>query len=93
MSQAELIKVAAEAYDSAQSALKNGDWEGYGKYLDQLEKYLNELQKYKSGTFRKTPECPLQFNLIEEYMLDFDFDKMLLLSGRKTIRQIELKQY
>ena len=45
MSQAELIKSAAEAYDSAQSAMKNGDWEGYGKYLDQLEKYLNELQK------------------------------------------------
>lgn len=45
MSQAELIKAAAEAYDSAQSAMKNGDWEGYGKYLDQLEKYLNELQK------------------------------------------------
>ena len=45
MSLAELIKAAAEAYDSAQSAMKNGDWEGYGKYLDQLEKYLNELQK------------------------------------------------
>ena len=45
MSQSELISAAAQAYENAQSAMKNGDWEGYGKYLDQLEKYLNELQK------------------------------------------------
>lgn len=45
MSQTELIEAAATAYDNAQAAMKEGDWEGYGKYLDELEKYLNKLQE------------------------------------------------
>ncbi len=45
MSQTELIEAAAAAYDNAQAAMKEGDWEGYGKYLDELEKYLNKLQE------------------------------------------------
>ena len=43
MSQTELIQKAAEALDKAQEAQQNGDWAGYGKYLDELEKYLDEL--------------------------------------------------
>lgn len=45
MSQSELIAAAAEAYDNAIAAQKDGDWAGYGKYMDQLEKYLNKLAK------------------------------------------------
>ena len=43
MSQTELIQKAAEALDKAQEAQQNGDWAGYGKYLDELENYLYEL--------------------------------------------------
>ena len=42
-SQAELIQKCQEAYDSAQSALSDGNWSEYGKYMDELEKYLNKL--------------------------------------------------
>ncbi len=40
-----LISKAQEAYDSAVEAQKDGDWEGYGKYLDELENYLNKLSE------------------------------------------------
>jgi hypothetical protein len=43
LSQSELIQKAAEALDNAQEAQKNGDWAGYGEYLDQLEDYLDQL--------------------------------------------------
>ncbi len=43
MSQQELAKAAQEAYDNAQEALKDGDWAGYGKYMDELEGYLDKL--------------------------------------------------
>ena len=33
------------AYDNAIEAQKKGDWAGYGKYMDELEKYLNKLAK------------------------------------------------
>ena len=32
-----LIKRAQNAYDKAIECQKNGDWEGYGKYIKQLE--------------------------------------------------------
>lgn len=43
MSQSELIEAAAKAYENAIEAQKDGDWAGYGEYMDELEKYLNEL--------------------------------------------------
>ncbi len=45
MSTQELIEAAQAAYDNAQEALQKGDWAGYGKYMDELEKYLNRLAK------------------------------------------------
>ncbi|MBQ3292542.1 MAG: UPF0182 family protein [Mogibacterium sp.] len=38
-----LIKKAQNAYDKAIECQKNGDWEGYGKYIAQLERYLTQL--------------------------------------------------
>ena len=38
-----LIKKAQNAYDKAIECQKEGDWEGYGKYIKQLERYLTEL--------------------------------------------------
>lgn len=40
---ASLIKKAQNAYDKAIECQKNGDWEGYGKYIRQLENYLTKL--------------------------------------------------
>ncbi|MBQ6623998.1 MAG: UPF0182 family protein [Mogibacterium sp.] len=38
-----LINKAQNAYNKAIEAQKNGDWEGYGKYIKQLENYLGKL--------------------------------------------------
>lgn len=38
-----LIKKAQNAYDKAIAAQKEGDWEGYGKYIGMLEQYLTKL--------------------------------------------------
>ncbi|MEG0919140.1 MAG: UPF0182 family protein [Anaerovoracaceae bacterium] len=43
LSQADYIKKANQAYEKAQSALKDGDWSAYGEYMDDLEKALNKL--------------------------------------------------
>jgi len=40
---ADWIKQAADSYNKAQDALKNGDWAKYGEYMDDLEEALNEL--------------------------------------------------
>ncbi|MEG0291554.1 MAG: UPF0182 family protein [Anaerovoracaceae bacterium] len=40
---ADYIKKANEAYNNAQSALKNGNWEKYGQYMKELEKALKRL--------------------------------------------------
>jgi len=45
LTQDQLIDKAVSAYNKAQDAMKKGDWEAYGKYLNQLEKYLNKLDK------------------------------------------------
>ena len=45
MSTSELIAAASAAYEDAINAQKKGDWAGYGKYMDELEKYLNMLAK------------------------------------------------
>ena len=42
-STADWIQEAAEAYDSAQEALQEGDWAKYGEYMDVLENALNQL--------------------------------------------------
>ena len=38
-----LISKAQNAYNKAIECQKEGDWEGYGKYIRQLEKYLTKL--------------------------------------------------
>jgi hypothetical protein len=38
-----LIKKAQNAYDKALAAQREGDWEGYGKYIGLLEQYLTKL--------------------------------------------------
>ena len=38
-----LIKKAQNAYEKAIECQKEGDWEGYGKYIKQLENYLTKL--------------------------------------------------
>ena len=43
LTQAELIKLAQEAFEKAQKAQQEGNWAAYGTYLDQLEDYLNQL--------------------------------------------------
>ena len=43
LSQTELIQNAVTAYDNAQAAVQNGDWAGYGRYMEELEQILNEL--------------------------------------------------
>ena len=45
LSQSELIEKAQAAYDNAQDALKEGKWDKYGQYMDELEKTLGELSK------------------------------------------------
>ena len=42
-SQEELIQNANQAFEEAVNAQRNGDWAGYGRYLEQLEQYLNAL--------------------------------------------------
>lgn len=41
----ELVKAATEAYDKAQEALKDGDWDLYGDYMTELENALEALNE------------------------------------------------
>ncbi|MBE6031104.1 MAG: UPF0182 family protein [Clostridiales bacterium] len=43
LTDAEIITLANEAFDNAQSAMQSGNWAMYGEYLNQLESYLNML--------------------------------------------------
>jgi hypothetical protein len=44
-----LIRKAQNAYDKAIECQRNGDWEGYGKYIGQLESYLTKLASESSA--------------------------------------------
>lgn len=44
LSQSDLIEKANEAFNNAQEAQQDGDWAGYGRYMDELENYLSQLQ-------------------------------------------------
>jgi uncharacterized membrane protein (UPF0182 family) len=39
----QIIVLAAEAFNNAQTAQKNGDWAAYGEYMKQVQTYLNQL--------------------------------------------------
>lgn len=43
MSVEDYIRAAADAYDNAQDALKDGDWAKYGQYMDELKASLDAL--------------------------------------------------
>ena len=43
LSLTELASLAAEAYDNAVAAQKDGDWAKYGEYLDELNGYLDQM--------------------------------------------------
>ena len=43
LSLSELAQLANQAYNNAVSAQKNGDWAGYGRYLEQMEQYLSRM--------------------------------------------------
>ena len=56
-----LINKAQNAYDKAIDCQKNGDWEGYGKYIKQLENYLTKLSGESntgSGAAEPAAETP-----------------------------------
>jgi len=53
-----LIAKAQNAYDKAIECQKNGDWEGYGKYIKQLENYLTKLANMTDSGSGETPEEP-----------------------------------
>jgi uncharacterized membrane protein (UPF0182 family) len=44
-----LIKKAQNAYDKAIECQREGDWEGYGKYIGMLEQYLTKLGSASSA--------------------------------------------
>lgn len=44
-----LIKRANELWTEAQSQLRNGDWAGYGRTMDELGRLLKELQSTETG--------------------------------------------
>ncbi|MGI6205019.1 MAG: UPF0182 family protein [Anaerovoracaceae bacterium] len=50
---ADLVTKATEAYDNAQAALKEGDWQKYGQYQDELKTYLDQLAE-ATGTTDQT---------------------------------------
>ncbi len=45
LSQSEIGKKALESLQKAQQALRNGDWAGFGKHLEEAEETLRELSK------------------------------------------------
>ena len=51
-----LINKAQNAYNKALDAQKNGDWEGYGKYIKQLENYLTKLGSESGAGSSETAE-------------------------------------
>ena len=43
----QIIALASDAFNSAQTAQKNGDWAAYGEYMKQVQTYLNQLTSLK----------------------------------------------
>ena len=41
----DLIQKANEVFTRAQEAQRNGDWAGYGRYIDELSKLLQKMQQ------------------------------------------------
>ena len=54
---ADYIAKASAAYDSAQAALKDGDWAAYGRYMDELEDALKKLEAAQGGTDTTEPDA------------------------------------
>ncbi len=52
----DLIQKANEAYEAAQSSLKNGDWAGYGEHMTELRKYLTLLSGDEAAQGNTTEE-------------------------------------
>ena len=50
-----LISKAQNAYEKAIECQKNGDWEGYGKYIKQLENYLTKLANESGSGSAEAP--------------------------------------
>ena len=57
---ASLVAKAQNAYDKAIECQKNGDWEGYGKYIKQLEGYLTKLVNMSGVDEEEVPEVPAE---------------------------------
>lgn len=49
LSPEELISLANEAFNNAEAAQRNGDWNAYGQYLNELKKYLTQLMPQEPG--------------------------------------------
>ena len=45
----QLAAKASEAYDNAQSALSQGDWQRYGQYQAELKSYLDQMNALSNG--------------------------------------------
>ncbi len=52
----ELAALADEALNNALDAQKNGDWAGYGRYMDEVEDYLNRMVELGGGDSQSPPE-------------------------------------
>ena len=51
----ELAALADEALNNALNAQKNGDWAGYGRYMDEVEDYLNRMVELGGGGDSQSP--------------------------------------
>ena len=53
---AELIILAGEAFENAETAQRNGDWSSYGRHIEELKEYLSELQRLQDIELEATEE-------------------------------------
>ncbi len=45
----ELIKLANDSFENAETAQRNGDWSAYGRHIEELKLYLIQLEQLQSG--------------------------------------------